>query len=443
MIFMNNKDIKKFCTEVKMFRNFLKKSDTEIITIKPPETHQTEWGGDGIVFYVKNGKGLLSSKYGYLEDAALATLVYGDTPLIKFQGDGPYFCPTCEKLVAAGYGLNMSNNKIISELREVLNRQFVSLEESLENLKLLLGLLSTGYYALVDTELCPTNGNGEFFWKLNNTPTYNKASCPIYGGDGLWSKEIPYFVLPSQPPSLYNPQQAELYRNKDEYRAITYHMDGYLCTLIDGHHKVVAAALDKKKVKSLVIIPASFVAMPYDKQNYNSGISINGVFLNENEMITPIKEVSKLMELNQLKRDVTERYLALRNEDFDKNYEWPKEILDVEKIFPDAVTVARQLWAGDISDERLCCILRNQEVISDQDALNISVALFYSKNPRFKEMAFYFCKNYFYVSVWYKIYELLAEIKDEEVENFFVDYLIEDDKEHPEIKKIIDKHFLA
>lgn len=53
--------------EVAMFRNLLKKSEPEIIAIKPPESHQNEWGGDGLVFYVKNGKGLLSTKYGYLE----------------------------------------------------------------------------------------------------------------------------------------------------------------------------------------------------------------------------------------------------------------------------------------------------------------------------------------------------------------------------------------
>jgi hypothetical protein len=134
-----------------MLRNLLKKSEPEIIVIKPQEAHQIEWGGDGLVFYVKNGKGVLSTKYGYLENDALATLVYGDTPLIKFHGDDGLFCPTCEKLVAAGYGLNMSDQKVISELRRVLNRKFVSIEESLENLKLLLGLLPTGYYALVDT----------------------------------------------------------------------------------------------------------------------------------------------------------------------------------------------------------------------------------------------------------------------------------------------------
>jgi hypothetical protein len=88
-----------------MFRNLIKKSEPELIVMKSPELHQNEWGGEGLVFYIKNGKGLLSTKYGYLENEALATLVYGDTPLIKFQADESYFCPTCEKLVAAGYGL--------------------------------------------------------------------------------------------------------------------------------------------------------------------------------------------------------------------------------------------------------------------------------------------------------------------------------------------------
>lgn len=148
-----------------MFRKLLNKSKIEIITIKTINTHQPSWGSNGVVFYVKNGKGLLSVKYGSLENETFATLAYGNTPLIKFHGDGPYFCPTCEKLIAAGYGLNMSDQKVISEMRDVLNNKFISLEESVENLKPLLGLLPAGYYALVDTELYPTDGNGEFFFE--------------------------------------------------------------------------------------------------------------------------------------------------------------------------------------------------------------------------------------------------------------------------------------
>lgn len=424
-----------------MLRNFLKKFNTEIITVKKINNHVSDWGGNGVVFYVKNGKGLLSMKYGYLENDAFATLVYGDTPLIKFHGEGPYFCPTCEKLVAAGYGLNMSDQQVISELRDTLNCRFVSLEESLETLKPLLGLLPTGYYALVNTELCPTDGNGEFFWKLNNNPTYNKASCPIYAGDGIWSDEIPYYILPTQPPSHYDPKQAEFYRAKDDYRAIAYHMEGYLCALIDGHHKAVAAALDKKKVKTLVIVPTTSVSVLNDKQNFKGGISINGAYFSQEELLTPVVEIAKSLKLNQLKKEETEKYLLMFNNEFDRHYDWLPEILEAEKVFPDVITVARQQWAGDISDERLDRIIKNQESISEQDALNISTALYYAQKPRFKEMAFYFCKNYTYSSIWYKIYELLANIKDEEIEDFFVDYLVQDEKKHPEIHKIIDSYF--
>ncbi len=425
-----------------MFRKFFKSSSPELITIKTIEKYQPDWGGSGVVFYIRNGKALLSNKYGYLENDALATLVYGDTPLIKFHGDGPYFCPTCEKLVAAGYGLNMSDQQMISDMREILNHKFVSLEQSLENLKPLLGLLPTGYYALVDTELCPTNGNGEFFWKLNNTPTYNKASCPIYGGDGLWSAGFPYYILPTQPPSLYNPQQAEFYRKNDEYRAIAYHVDGYLCALLDGHHKAVAAALNKKKVKTLVIIPAGLAWEANKNQNTKGGISINGITLYEDELLTPVLEVMHSWGENKLKESETKTYLSLKNKDFDNKYEWSQDILEAEEAFPDVSTVARIEWAGDISDERLNRILKSQEALEDKDGLNISIALFYNKSPRFKEMAFYFCKNYSFATVWHEIYELLANIKDEDIEKFFIDYLVQDDKDHPEIKKIINQYFI-
>ncbi len=424
-----------------MLYNFFKKFNTEVIIIKMIDDHNPDWGGNGIVFYVKNGKGLLSMKYGHLENDALATLIFGNTPLIKFHGEGPYFCPTCEKLVAAGYGLNMSNQQVISELRDILNRKFVSLEESVENLKPLLGLLPTGYYALVDTELCPTDGNGNFFWKLNNKPFHNKASCPIYAGEGIWSEEIPYYILPTQPTSLYNPQRAEDYRNNDNYRAIAYYMEGYLCGLIDGHHKAVAAALDKKKVKTLVIIPTTSISVPNDKQNFKGGISINGTFFSQEELLIPVSETIKSLKLNQLKKEETEKYLSMYNNDFDQHYNWPPEILEAEKIFPDVITVARQQCAGDISDERLDRIIKSQESISDQDALNIATALYYTQKPRFKEMAFYFCRNYTFASVWYKIYELLANIIDGEVEDFFIDYLVQDEKKYPEINRIIDTYF--
>lgn len=411
-------------------RNFFK-SNTEIIVVKKIDNQ--------VIFYVKNGKGLLTMKYGYLEDNALTALTFGNIPLIKFQSDDPYYCPTCEKLVAAGYGLDMCDQQVITQIRELMNHKFVSLEESFEKLKPLLGLLQTGYYALMDTELCPTDGNGNFFWKLNNTPIQNKATCPIYG-EHIWCEGFPYFILPTQPPTHFNPKQAEYYRNKD-FRAIAYYMEGFLCGLLDGHHKAVAAVLEKKLVKTLVIVPSTYIHLPHDERQ--GGVSFCDTFVSDNELPIPSSKLIKQVKSSKLSKKETENYFSMYNKNFEQMYKWPPEILETEKIYPDVLDVARQKWAGDISDERLNCILNKEEEITAEDALNIATALYYTNNPRFKEMAFYFCRNASFSLVWYKIYKLLVNFKDEEVENFFVDYLIHDEKKYPEINKLIDSYFAS
>lgn len=416
-------------------RNFFK-SNTEIITVKKFKSNN--WQGNGIIFYVQKGKGLLSMKYGYIENDSVAILTYGNVPLLKFHSDSPYYCPTCEKLVAAGYGLEMIDQQAITQLRELMNHKFVSLEESLDNLKPLLGLLPTGYYALIDTELCPTDGNGNFFWKLNNKPIQNKASCQFYEEE-LFCEGFPYFLLPTQPPTYFNPEQAQYYRNKEDYRAIAFYMEGFLCALLDGHHKAVAAAIEKKKVKTLVIVPITYFHLPDDKQK--GGISICGTFLSDDELPVPSSKIIRKLKSSQLTKKETKKYLSMYNHDFDQKFNWPHEILIAEKYYPDVTAVVRQQSAGDISDERLDSILKNVEIITDQEALNIVTALYYTKNPRFKEMAFYFGRNDSFVHVWYQVYKLLSNIKDEEVENFFVEFLIEDKKEYKDIKRIIDNYF--
>ncbi|AIY80256.1 hypothetical protein U728_922 [Clostridium botulinum 202F] len=425
-----------------MFKNIFKRESIEIIHVKTIINKPCSWGGNGIIFYVKNGKGLLAEKYGNYEKDALATLVYDNVPLVKFHAD-EYFCPTCEKLVSAGYGLNMAADNIIEKMHETLNAPFISLEDSFDNIKPILGLLQTGYYALVDTELYPSNGNGEFFWKTSNLPELNKASCPIYGGDGLWSEPIPKYIIPTQPPTRFNRNQAEFYRKNDNYRAIAYYLEGYLCGLIDGHHKAVASAIDKKSLKSLVIIPTT--SATYSNKNINGhkgGISLNGVYLTEDEMITPLQEVIELFKLKRISKSKTAEYLSKNNKDFE-TYKWDNDILSTEENFPDPFTLARIEWAGDISDGRLDNIINNKEALSSKDALNITLALFISKNPRFKQLAFYFCRIESWSDVFVEIFTLLTKIDNTEVEDFFIEYLVNYDYNYPcpEVKKIVDDYF--
>jgi hypothetical protein len=423
-----------------MFKRLLDKGKIEITPVKAIAEKQKEWGGSGIIFYVKNGKGLLSHKYGTYEDRGLLTLTYNNTPLIKFHSN-EYFCPTCEKLISAGYGLNMSDDYTINEMRRLFNSPFVSIENSFERLKPLLGLLRTGYYALVDVELYPTDGNGKFFWRINNTAISNKASCPIYGGDGLWSEEIPKYILPSQPPTLFNREAAEFYRKNYNYRAIAYYMGGYLCSLIDGHHKAVASALEHRPLRTLVIIKANAA---WHKNKYlkesKGGISFNGVKLYKNEMITRLSKAIDSIEESIMTEEETEKYLSKVNIDFDK-YEWDRDILDSERYYPDVMTLARIEWAGGITVDRLNQIINHQVLMSDDEALNLVTALSALNHPRFKEIAFHFGRSDEFVSIWTDIFKMLAKIKDEEVENFFVEYVINSEIARLDLNKVIDGYF--
>lgn len=422
-----------------MFKKLFKKEELEIIPVKTVYEKPREWDGNGIIFYVKNGKGLLCHKYGNYDDKALFSLTYDNTPLIKFHAD-KYFCPTCEKLVSAGYGLDMADDNNIREMRHLFNSPFVSLENSFENLKPLLGLLRTGYYALVDVELYSSDGNGQFFWKINNTPVFNKASCPIYGGDRLWCAAMAKYILPSQPPTKFNRETAEHYRKHDNYRAIAYYLEGYLCTLIDGHHKAVAAALEHRPLKTLVIIPANsgWYKSKHLSEKFG-GISFNGVSLYENEMITPLQQTLDLFKLNGMSPEEAKIYLSKVNADFDK-YEWEKDIIESEKYYPDAKTLARIYWAGGITDERLDKIVNHQVAMTDTEALNLVTALYALEHPRFKELAFHLCSYGGFVSIWHDIFILLAKIKDEDVENFFIKYLIDAEIKRVDLEKIIDDY---
>lgn len=423
-----------------MLNKMFGKNQINIVQIKKLEKDKNCWGGEGIIFYLKKGKGILKQKYGSNDAQCLSCLVYDNIPLSKFHAD-EYFCPTCEKLISSGYGLDKTHDQTISKLRETLNQPFLSLEESLKNIEPLLGLLPTGYYALADLELFPTDGNDNFFWSVGNKPTLNKATCPMYD-DGNWSEDGPKYILPTQPPRLFNRDTAEFYRTNDDYRAIAYYLDGYLCALLDGHHKAVAAALEKRPLKALVILPTTGMVIPNDNQGIKGGLIIAGETIYENELLSSLKKVGDSFPESRMSKNEMENYLSLNDESFG-TFNWSEDILKTSEHFPSVFTVACMEWAGDLSDSRLDKIINNEEICDNSTLCYIARALFELKNPRFKEVAFFIGRNESYVSIWKEVYSLIAKIKnDEEIENFFVEFLINDEKLRPYITQIVDEYFL-
>lgn len=228
----------------------------------------------GIIFGLKNGLGKLYTVSSEVEGDYVfnSKLMLGDTPLVQYIDP---MCPTCMKLISAGYGIENTDCEELRQIRDSVNADFVSIEKSFEILSPLLGILEDGYYLLADTECFPTDGGradeaGTFFWGTDPKRRGYKASCDtIYIGEAdgclLFSAEDipPSFLYPTQSADRYDPERAQYYRSKvsgeNAPRAIAYdHLSG-MSALLDGHHKAAAAALNGQAVKTLVIVPLQYI----------------------------------------------------------------------------------------------------------------------------------------------------------------------------------------
>jgi len=418
---------------------FFRKKSISIPTIEIlKEYHKPvpAWNGEGIVFRIIDGEGVLQQAYGENGTSGLCSLMFGDIPLIRLHGDN-YMCPTCEKLLSTGYGFDKTKSAVIDGLRSTLNDPAASLAESLVNITPLLGLLRSGIYALAEVELYPTDGDGHFFWSICNTPKLNQATCPVYE-DGNWQWEYPAFVLPSQPPTLYNPEQAEYYRKHPECRAIAFNM-GFLNVLLDGHHKAVAAALESRKLKTLVILSTTSLSFPHATNQYKTKLGIAGEWIDIDELGISQVESKSYLSARRLSDKETKKCLDIKDKNFDE-YIWSKMLIDSAKHYPTAKVLAYIQWAGDLSDERLELIVERKECPDINQMWYICATLFYINHPQFCEIAFSAGKDERYACIWYDIFKLLSNIQSKAVEDFFIAYLVNDDGLRPEVTRIADEY---
>ncbi|WP_424244610.1 hypothetical protein Dip510_001866 [Elusimicrobium posterum] len=386
-----------------------------------------------IIFRVENGKGVLREKYCFKDEQSISSLIFKDIPLTKFYGDN-YLCPTCTKLVAAGYGLNKTQTEELDEFFEKINEPFINIETSFELLKPVLGLLKSGHYMISDEELIPTDGDERFFWSINNTPKENPASALFINYD--MAEEKPIYLLPTQPPSVYDPQRVEHYKNITSTRALAYQLNGtLLCALLDGHHKAVAAAVKGEKVRTLVISAPSF----YTPQGGDKKPSINfhELSLEVDEDINKIigKECN-----NRGSAAEYDKYKEMKDISFD-SYNWPQELLKTAKNYPPVEVMVSIERAGDISDKRLDNILSAAEQPDKETLFEITAALYATKNPRFAQFAIFICSDINHVLLWRDIFPLLVTIKTKEVEDFFIDFTVNDEGTRPEISELVNEYF--
>lgn len=190
-----------------------------------------------------------------------STLTLRGVPLLSLENHG---CPTCEDLLATGWGLSQADGPELEEIREVLNGGFASLEEAVPALSPLLGLLKPGLYVLAEGDCFPTDGGGRFFWDVPDDWTAAPATAQIGLTDDDYEYEYPaaapVFLYPTQRRSRFDPARVDYYQERfrsggELPHALALHVEEGVSALLDGHHKAAAAALLRRPAPCITIFP--------------------------------------------------------------------------------------------------------------------------------------------------------------------------------------------
>lgn len=416
--------------------SFFKQQKIEIECLKQWKKTDESFYASGLLLHVKTGKGVLREVYSECNGKSFMALMIGDKPLVQFQGE-EYYCPTCEKIIRAGYGLDSKEWAKQVKVTQQEQTEIKPLDEEIEQIYPLLNLLKEGYYVVLDTELIPTDGNGKFFWEpLNEAPIL--GSCIYYYGDGEWGNLRPYFTIASQPPEKCNKERIDYYMNHPEEKAVAYYLDGYMTILLDGHHKTFAAALRHEKVKALVIIPMTCIYTPFNEGG--RGIGFGDIKFRESQLNISKEEWGKIKYSCEKLSDHEVKQINQKFTRSTNKWDFPIPIVGLADYYPTVEEVADIERAGDIKEETLSEILAHQKEYTGEEARILMNALVALKHPWVYKMGKFFCKQSYESGVLYEIIEALTRLpKTEKLENLMIELMVVLEDDYPDIKKVILK----
>lgn len=399
------------------------------------------------VVYV-NGAGKFTevSENNKDEDSYLRHIRLNDIPLV--QVNSPY-CQTCSSLLASGYGIENTDCEELEKIQKEINSNFISLEKSIKAIEPLLKLFETGFYMIADAECYPTDGEKNFYWDVSN----KLKDFPATGSAYLIEEEESYYVFnqpvylyPTQTTDCYNKERVEYYIEKfkncdnNEPRAIVYNFGEFINFVIDGHHKACASALLGKPLKCLLIIKGEGYR-DWNKKNY---LKFLGTEIEGNKISDKYRKLAKF-EIN-----IPTKSVSIKEGCVNKR-EWEQEYIESVKKFPDLIkyaTIVNDLVYEkmEITDDLMEYYLKKFDRESQRKVRIIIHNLEFSDKKKAQE----FIIKYARASLKHKIsnklkvlmYEFLVKIKDNpEIEQVFIDYIVQNEDINDPILKIIDSYW--
>lgn len=390
-----------------------------------------------ILFKIKNGHGKLKMKYVKDKNENIKEAYFlGDIPLVMTNSE---YCPTCSVLIQLAEGREKVDSEVIKILDNINSIQNV--EDGFHKLKPILSLLEDGYYVLKEIELIPTDGEGNYFWKLDGVSQNYNASADLYY-DCKCVAGLPKFMVPSQGMACYNKERVDYYRerirNGEKLFGIAIELRGFMALLIDGHHKATAAYLEGKTLSCITVIN------PYSYRYSNGEEGIR--YLDEDIPFSKLKSGKVIKE-----------YFNNRNcekNNFDYNYQ---EVILKNKYsshinlsspkneFIDYKTFALSTLAEDTSNNKILELLDYIGEDPTEELKYIFYNLEVNNKPKARELSFKIIDREEFQSIWNICINFLTQYSDEKVQDLFVNFLVENDVHncigYDGMKKMIDDYF--
>lgn len=413
---------------------------TEIEIVIGWEKDDDTYFAPGALVAVKNGKGILREVMMEPAPQSMLSLMLGDKPLFQLLGD-EYFCPTCEKILRSGYGLDQPEQFRIEKVNE--SKDKVSFSEILEELYPLLGLLDSGYYTVWDTSLYPTDGNGHLFWEVPNEMVPLPGTCEYYYGDCKYADPHPHFMVGTQPRESYNAERVEYYIDHPGARVIAYFMEGYMTALLDGHHKAFAAALEHEKVNALVIVPEYLIRFRGEDGQMHDKITCGGVFRGNKAFDCETYHLDsnlRKMPVTAISEELADRIMHYM-EQVKITYRFPVDTEGLAGYYPSVYEVAVMDRAGVITDE---CLdewlgrIPGKGGYTEEDVCILMRALGAMRHKRLFEMGDYFSRHNYSGDTLHVILESMMRLpRTPELEDYFIERMVELEDNYPRIKDLI------
>lgn len=408
--------------------------------------------GGAVLFYVSPpGRGeAIRLRYGKDKNGALHSFILaGTTPLFKWR---------CHKNITglkAGAGRSVIESGLLDLILNQCGKAAdFNIKAAYESSLNLLGALEPGFYLLAFNDHIPASINGDFFGELPaNDYQYYKFNYPH-----AKPQAFPAYLIPTASPAALDIVKIKRYRELIKTGAPIFataiYFDDFMSLILKGHHKAAAAYLEGRKITCLTVIPCS----GYAHDNKNITTLFFGCDQIDAAGITGdyITEMIKIKENKTLSEDETHKNVSIINEEWSIKHHIldnalyymygssapdnsPQLDMKNKPVYESFRLIEGLSILGDLNDNRIEALLNSPS--PDYSAIEIALDMLIETNDkRAYGFAYKIAGSQTYIGLWTAAFTYLSQFRNKEVEDLFINYLINDECAVADITRIADNY---